>query len=62
MEKELGGSEDARIDSLWAQLDKKGRGRIDFKALQDGLKKIKHREHDHNPCKSCVGTDDISSQ
>lgn len=46
MDKELGGSEDTRIDALWKQLDKKGKGRIDVRALQDGLKKIKHREHE----------------
>ena len=44
MDKELEGSQQSRIDKLWALLDSKGTGRIDVKALQAGLRKIDHRE------------------
>lgn len=34
---------DARIEKLWKQLDYQGKGELDWKGLQRGLKKIDHR-------------------
>ena len=44
MEKELEGSQDSRIESLWSSLDEQGKGHIDVKALKKGLEKIDHRK------------------
>jgi len=44
MEKELEGSQDSRIESLWSSLDEHGKGQIDVKALKKGLEKIDHRK------------------
>ena len=44
MEKELEGSQDSRIESLWSSLDEQGKGQIDVKALKKGLEKIDHRK------------------
>jgi len=44
MEKELEGSQDSRIESLWSSLDQQGKGQIDVKALKKGLEKIDHRK------------------
>lgn len=35
---------DARVEQLWKKLDFQGKGELDWKGLQKGLKKIDHRE------------------
>jgi solute carrier family 25 phosphate transporter 23/24/25/41 len=35
-------SGDARVEALWRKLDPQGKGEIDLKGLQRGLKKIDH--------------------
>lgn len=34
---------DKRVEELWLKLDPQGRGELDFKGLQKGLRKIDHR-------------------
>lgn len=35
---------DARVEELWKKLDYQGKGELDWKGLQRGLKKIDHRQ------------------
>jgi len=35
---------DARVEELWKRLDFQGKGELDLKGLQKGLKKIDHRQ------------------
>ena len=37
-------SEDVRIESLWRKLDPNRTGHLDLQALQEGLRRIDHRE------------------
>lgn len=34
---------DKRVEELWRKLDTQGRGELDLKGLQKGLRKIDHR-------------------
>ncbi len=34
---------DARVEALWKKLDPQGKGELDLKGLQRGLKRIDHR-------------------
>lgn len=43
-EHELENQRDERIEELWRKLDPAGRGELDFKGLQKGLKRIDHRK------------------
>ena len=36
---------DARVEQLWKKLDYQGKGELDWKGLQRGLKKMDHREY-----------------
>ena len=35
---------DKRVEELWRKLDPQGKGELDFRGLQRGLKKIDHRK------------------
>jgi solute carrier family 25 phosphate transporter 23/24/25/41 len=35
---------DARVEQLWKKLDYQGKGELDWKGLQRGLRKIDHRQ------------------
>ena len=37
-----GGSQDARVESLWNSLDTQGKGQLDLEGLKRGLKKTDH--------------------
>lgn len=39
MDDELGGSQDARVEALWKQLDAQGNGQLDVQGLRSGLQK-----------------------
>lgn len=39
---------DARVEQLWRKLDYQGKGELDWKGLQKGLKRIDHRQQ-QNP-------------
>lgn len=34
---------DERVEELWRKLDPQGKGELDFKGLQKGLRRIDHR-------------------
>lgn len=36
---------DARVEQLWKKLDYQGKGELDWKGLQRGLRKIDHRQY-----------------
>ncbi len=40
---------DARVEQLWRKLDYQGRGKLDWKDLQKGLRRIDHRQHESPP-------------
>jgi solute carrier family 25 (mitochondrial phosphate transporter), member 23/24/25/41 len=35
---------DARVEGLWKRLDYQGKGELDWRGLQKGLRKIDHRQ------------------
>lgn len=39
---------DTRIEQLWEKLDPQRKGELDLKGLQKGLRRIDHRQLDHN--------------
>lgn len=47
---------DARVEQLWRKLDHQQRGELDWRGLQQGLRKIDHRENrPSSPRASCLG-------
>lgn len=40
---------DARVEQLWRNLDVQGKGELDWKGLQKGLRKIDHRQQSSSP-------------
>ena len=41
---------DKRVEELWRKLDPQGKGELDFKGLQRGLRRIDHRQHSPPSC------------